>query len=363
MGFSLLDVEIFVSNTFMEKRRHIVSSPAFLCNDNDILCWKVRIFREGVETAIDEFVINENNLPARKNKKKTLWTLPKREDEPVRLAAIDEERVIELFKERKKIRKKNEWKRKAAKGAVDVKLPYSLPSRSIHPPANNATLDNMKPAEMMNGVAPAEAPGAFRAPPGVPMASLGNNGNNGNNGNGNHAPAPPPGFVKGNVNGNGNHSEVGGVTSPPFPILAFDPTQTNFSELAKRFCEIFYRFTSVHLNDAAAPANVFSQARLLAQNLYAPDAIKTITVGDAHSTQSGTEEIYAQLSNFIKPGLAFKIRSFSIQPSLSSSLHLLVVGELSDFFMVQNFCQSFQLIPDEFGVWRIRSDIMNVHHS
>eukprot|EP00520_Triparma_pacifica_P019662 CAMPEP_0118646290 /NCGR_PEP_ID=MMETSP0785-20121206/7974_1 /TAXON_ID=91992 /ORGANISM="Bolidomonas pacifica, Strain CCMP 1866" /LENGTH=130 /DNA_ID=CAMNT_0006538267 /DNA_START=141 /DNA_END=530 /DNA_ORIENTATION=+ len=86
--------------------------------------WLVTILRTG--TPVDRFYINDDNLPPRTNKKKVLWKLPSDEHVQVRLNAKDELRVLNLYKLRKKERKK-----KARNNAPLEDLIYSVPLEII----------------------------------------------------------------------------------------------------------------------------------------------------------------------------------------------------------------------------------------
>ena len=99
------------------------------------LQWQVSIFRDtNPDAPVDVFFINNVNLPPRRSKqKKVLWRLPIAESQAVRLAVADEERVFNIYKERKKERKK-EALRIAKEGGSSVSSLSSSAESSPRPP-------------------------------------------------------------------------------------------------------------------------------------------------------------------------------------------------------------------------------------
>eukprot|EP00551_Chaetoceros_affinis_P004482 CAMPEP_0203675876 /NCGR_PEP_ID=MMETSP0090-20130426/22512_1 /ASSEMBLY_ACC=CAM_ASM_001088 /TAXON_ID=426623 /ORGANISM="Chaetoceros affinis, Strain CCMP159" /LENGTH=472 /DNA_ID=CAMNT_0050542227 /DNA_START=44 /DNA_END=1462 /DNA_ORIENTATION=+ len=87
--------------------RHTLSDPRPKSPSNTSLVWLVDIYRKGVSDPVDTIEISNDTLPPRVNKKgKVVWRLP---DDRTRLpsfAVNEQRRILDLFKERKKNRKK-----------------------------------------------------------------------------------------------------------------------------------------------------------------------------------------------------------------------------------------------------------------
>jgi hypothetical protein len=87
--------------------RHTISEPRRLVNDGGTnLCWEVDILRDD-SLVVDTFVLNSVVLPPRVNKKgKVLWKLPETGDKLPSFGYEDRKRIIDIYKKRKKERKK-----------------------------------------------------------------------------------------------------------------------------------------------------------------------------------------------------------------------------------------------------------------
>ena len=82
--------------------RHRLSDPRYI---GDVQ-WEVDVFRENVDQAVDTLVINSKTLPPRTRKGKIVWQLPTDPTKPPSFGTEDRKRIFEIFKERKKQRKK-----------------------------------------------------------------------------------------------------------------------------------------------------------------------------------------------------------------------------------------------------------------
>jgi len=90
--------------------RHSVSNPRPVSggegDGGKVPTWEVDIVRDG-SVIVDTFVLNNEVLPPRKNKKgKVLWCLPKDLNKTPSFGVHENSRILDIFKDRKKKRKK-----------------------------------------------------------------------------------------------------------------------------------------------------------------------------------------------------------------------------------------------------------------
>eukprot|EP00985_Skeletonema_marinoi_P003519 scaffold1508_cov108-Skeletonema_marinoi.AAC.5 len=110
--------------------RHSVSNPRpFPGGGSDgvkvIPTWEVDIIRDG-SVIVDTFVLNNEVLPPRKNKKgKVLWSLPKDLNKTPSFGVHENSRILDIFKDRKKKRKK-QLKESGGKASESPKKRESL---------------------------------------------------------------------------------------------------------------------------------------------------------------------------------------------------------------------------------------------
>jgi len=85
--------------------RHTISDPRETTING--CSWEVDIYREGVDEPIDTIIISDETLPPRKNKRgKIVWRLPTEEGKLPSFGTDERRRIMNLFKERKKTRRK-----------------------------------------------------------------------------------------------------------------------------------------------------------------------------------------------------------------------------------------------------------------
>ncbi|KAL7562288.1 hypothetical protein ACA910_014507 [Epithemia clementina (nom. ined.)] len=91
---------------------HIFSEPTPYPDGLIQPCWKVDVFRRGVDEPVATLEIHHDNLPPRraqgkrKGDRKVLWKLPDSLDDLPRFGGLEKERLWELFKLEKKNRRK-----------------------------------------------------------------------------------------------------------------------------------------------------------------------------------------------------------------------------------------------------------------
>jgi len=87
------------------KDRHTISDPRETTTHD--CSWEVDIYRKGVNEPIDSIIISDETLPPRKNKRgKIVWRLPVDQGTLPSFGTDERRRILNLFKERKKIRRK-----------------------------------------------------------------------------------------------------------------------------------------------------------------------------------------------------------------------------------------------------------------
>ncbi|GMI22612.1 hypothetical protein TrCOL_g1235 [Triparma columacea] len=140
--------------------------------------WAVKILRSSSSSPsgsqiVDMFMINSLNLPPRtrlqiRNKKKpqkTIWSLPLESETPVSLAAPDVKRVLEIYRERKKQRKKisrAEEKGEACKEEVSYSIPEEVMTKIKEGGAKED--EGMSSVTASNNVAPNSVPASNGVP-------------------------------------------------------------------------------------------------------------------------------------------------------------------------------------------------------
>lgn len=115
---------------------HSFSSPRPV-PDSKVPTWEVDVLREGVDEPIATLIVNDETLPPRKNRKKTLWKLPSSYDQEPRFGEHEKKRLWEMFKQQKKLR------RKLSKKGIE---PCQPPPESG---STDTTIDTLEETEMI----------------------------------------------------------------------------------------------------------------------------------------------------------------------------------------------------------------------
>lgn len=329
--------------------RHTISEPRCLVNDGDANpCWEVDILRDD-SLVVDTFVLNNSVLPPRVNKKgKVLWKLPETGDKLPSFAAEDRRRILEIYKRRKKERKKL-----SLSSAIDEDSEYVL-SESVEKAINiKCTADDECDSGRdlaSNDVRRVQRETVF----------LGNNVGDGVRGSSNEPQhnniislpsvlRPPP-----------------GMSAPP--LIADDrPTlQSQTSDslyITVPLCERPERIHGQPDVSLAVPAARYfitkyysyfdctSGLRLsdLAR-YYTLKAQKSVSIGEAHSVVTGRVDITAQICSLA--GTKFIVRGVVAQDTAEGNgVHMLVTGTAATSLngspggVVANFAHSISLVP------------------
>jgi len=180
---------VFTFQTIMEN--HIFSDPVPFPDASIQPCWRVDVFRKGVDEPVGCLEVHPQSLPPRKGKKnKILWKLPDNlNGSPPRFGGLEKARLWELFKqqkkERRKSRKKVEEDESEYGGGGGGEEENSSNGTALH--KNGGTPGNdqeapqrpVEPPLVQSGALPTPSPAHTRAAPpsSVPSST---------------APAPPP---------------------------------------------------------------------------------------------------------------------------------------------------------------------------
>ncbi|GMH59038.1 hypothetical protein TrLO_g9713 [Triparma laevis f. longispina] len=401
----------------MSHDRHSIGPSMPVSKDaSNNLQWKMQIFREGVTEPVDEFFINSVNLPPRLSKqKKVLWRLPIVESQTLRLAVADRDRVMDLFKARKRKRKEDARKAKEAKDAKDLLESDNAPLLSpqlmkaaplkhddrSEPASKVKRLGTLAPPPGLNVVPP---PG-LAPPPGLklgkPKLNLNLNRNLPPKVNVSVSNPPPPGLAPGLAPGMPPPSGLTPPSSLLNPVdLLFAPTpapippplqppiesiisiksqmgsdiQSTITAGARSVCEFIYsdlKSAQLAAQKNGSVANMYNEA---AQRIYVREGAvcKSISVGQAHSFASSEQEIGTQLQQIlgqaefqISTCVSQKLEGFSDSLSLSRGVHtasVLVAGNFKALGSEKAFSQTFIIsglyVRGDTVNWRIKNDML-----
>ena len=120
--------------------RHSLSEPRYIGD----LQWEVDVFRENVDQAVDTLIINSTTLPPRTRKGKVVWQLPKDPSRPPSFGTEDKKRIFEIFKERKKQRKKEKALVSKQASGLDGSKPHQQNEPTKHKNKQEVSLTNEK---------------------------------------------------------------------------------------------------------------------------------------------------------------------------------------------------------------------------
>lgn len=339
----------------MSEDRHSFSDPRIAegVSSGDSLSWEVDVFRKGVEGPVDTLRVNNENLPPRVNKKgKTVWRLPKDKIRLPSFGADEKRRLLELYKEHRKNRKKGNKTSSSNAGSVSSE---EAPSKmSVEPPITNTISsgsNKKKKEKKKKKLSPMRVepdlihPSPVQPVPDEPHNALPES----------HyemkeeeANQPPPGFHLPSMD---TWNEDGPNEDPlPEPRLApsssryiFVPERDRKSKespslavaAAKAFVDLYYPHITHGLSSDLAMH-------------YTPHAQKSVSVGGAHSVVQGRDPIALQIASL--SGSVFVVRGVVSQDTVEGlGAHVLVTGIMCPQ-PPQNqtttpFCHSISLVP------------------
>jgi hypothetical protein len=319
--------------------RHTFSEPR-LAQGYDKLTWNVDVFREGVEDPVLTLIIDNDTLPPRMRKKKVVWRLPEDVETLPKFGVEEKKRLLDLFKIQKKSRRKAKLKRSESSGTNpnrdnELSTPQLVKENSngdeVYRDENSWKAKFKEVAEEKK-----EDPGAFApavpvlasdppkyatdhdkdvlvapppgihfnsAPSSIPQLSMLAKGESSVNAAPSPSlPKPPPGF------------------SLPLVSLGIHPgrfftaprTSDNVAvELAQTFMDVYFRSMTTG-----------QQEDLLMY--YVPGAVKSLSLGGAHSFCKSRDEILIQLNSL--QGSLWDVSGVVAQEGYLDSVVLLLTG-------------------------------------
>lgn len=303
--------------------RHTFSEPR-PAHGYDKLTWNVDVFREGVDDPVLTLVIDADTMPPRMRKKKVVWRLPEDHETLPKFGVEEKKRMLELFKMQKKNRRKT--KRGSGTGpsldegleaiqdeAILQEEPLDRKDRNgiaeekkeeqVMPTGEGATLFFRKRPEKVDEVIVSPPPGlkpdvGACLPPSVtiPLAREPPS-------NASQPPnSPPPGFKISLPSVHAGPSRY--FTTP-------DNCETIGVTLAQTFMDTYYS-SMTH----------GKQEDLLMH--YFPGAVKSLSLGGAHSFCKSRQEILVQLNSL--QGSLWDVSGVVAQDGFMSSVVLLLTG-------------------------------------
>lgn len=318
--------------------RHTFSEPR-LAHGYDKLTWNVDVFREGVEDPVLTLVVDNDTLPPRMRKKKVVWRLPEDAETLPKFGVEEKKRLLDLFKLQKKSRRKSKLKPSESDATIpnqdgvlstpqlvkdDIKEDQMYRDEScekanlkeiaeekkedpgVFAPAVPVRTSNPPPKHAMKydkdtQVAPPPGLSMNSTPSSTPQLSMLAQGES----SGHAAPSPsspPPGF---------SLPFVSPVVHPgKFFTTSF--TSDNIAvELAQTFMDVYFRsMTNGQQDDLLM--------------YYVPGAVKSLSLGGAHSFCKSRDEILIQLNSL--QGSLWDVSGVVAQEGYLDSVVLLLTG-------------------------------------
>ena len=346
--------------------RHTFSDPRPVPG-LELPTWEVDVFREGVNEPVLTLLVDESTLPPRMRKKKLVWKLPSTIEEIPNFGFDEKKRLLDLFRKEKKNRRSNAAKK--TKQTVETK-----------PCVRNgdATLDEMPVSNQVDVSAersillPSDSDPENSSSGPIAIDSTP------------PPPPPPPGFNTTSQDANAaanrqplvetkrhvplhtdtvpGHSDLETATSdtnvPPGlgitslsleqsiapPAFFVVPPLSTAVDLAKIVVDIYY------------PCITHGHSDELARH-YAPNAMKSLSVGGAHAVCSTREQFPLQLQSLQHS--QFRVKGVVAQEGFGDSVVLLITGSVENAVtqMVLPFCHTMILIRMAEG-YQIHNDAM-----
>jgi len=355
--------------------------------------WNVDVFRKGVDDPVFTLLVNNDTLPPRMRKKKIVWRLPDSNDVIPNFGSHEKERLVELFKQQKKNRRKSSKKganmsevrqviadlnpadecpedtkgangnsSKDSMGEKETMVDSKKEEKEIVPPplSKEKNPEVGKSSRSKETKTTSDKEDALVPPPGMdvttspPPEIIGNSStplgsqtpstvsSREESQSPPTGPVPPPGFSMSPLNiGNDTTNDIN------HRYLNASITATNTPvDLAQSFMDIYY-CSMTH----------GQQEELLLH--YAPGAVKSLSLGGAHSFCKLRTEILLQLNSL--QGSLWDISGVVAQEGFQDSIVLLVTGSSLPKTAPQPipFCHSVTLVKGLMG-YQIRNDAMSL---
>lgn len=363
--------------------RHAFSDPR-PAYGNTQPTWNVDVYREGVPDPVFTLLINEETMPPRMRKKKVVWRLPDDQELLPSFGAEDKKRLVDLFKVQKKatrrkskvkransgqmgeqptepnpaddapefIQKKEDSvqdteKKKKNTGANSNKAPgvkkedeTPAPPRPARKPVVFDKAPESKPGnrqKQQQQPTPPPPPGMMTSP-GKETTPLGSQKTMTPLPDSPSGGSPPPGFTL-------DLTDSPGLPPGKFFTVAF--TSSNVPvDLAQTFMDVYY-CSMTH----------GEQEDLLLH--YVPGAVKSLSLGGAHSFCKSRQELLLQLNSL--QGSLWDVSGVVAQEGFMNSIVLLLTGTCLPKTSPQPipFCHSITLVKAAEG-YQIHNDAMSL---
>lgn len=323
--------------------RYTISEPRCIVNDGDTNpCWEVDILRDD-SMVVDTFVLSSAVLPPRVNKKgRVLWKLP--ETGVPSFGSEDRRRILDMYKKRKKERKKLSLSSAIDEGcenvlsegvekAINIKCTAddecdsncdvaSNDVRRVPGPGNNVgdRVRSSSNESQHNDIT--SLPSVLRPPPGMSASPL--------------IAEDRPALLS-------QTSDSLYITVPLYERperIHGQPDSSLAVPAARYFIAKYYSYF-----DCTSVLCLVDLARY-----YTLKAQKSVSIGEAHSVVTGREDITAQICNLA--GTKFVVRGVVAQDTADGyGVHMLVTGTAAASLngspggVMANFAHSISLVP------------------
>jgi hypothetical protein len=325
--------------------------------------WEVDVFRDGVDHPIETLRIDAKKLPPRYGKKKkVVWQLPDDVQQVPKFAMDEKRRLLDLFKQQKKSRKKG--KRGSANPEEDddpesspkaVALPRKqCPEEGAYSDENEDSTVDQQEVSLETPPRP-PAPPLVDAPPGLGQVQR-----------------PPPGLGKARSTSTLTNASTSTPSDPSTSFLTHpslgDQLPPGFGISQLKIQEPTFQYFSISVVDnipvelAKLFMDTYYPSLTQDQNLlpfFCPDAQKSLSVGTAHAFCGSKEEIAVQLAS-LSGGSQWDVRGVVAQQGVAGSVILLLTGAVLTKSAPQpfTFSHSIALIRSSEGQYQIHNDAL-----
>jgi hypothetical protein len=359
------------------EERHSFSDPRPAPNGhNDLPSWNVDVYREGVPDPVFTLLVNDETLPPRMRKKKVVWRLPTDQELLPSFGAEDKKRLADLFKVQKKANKrKSKVVKTSSSGQLLAPNPADdAPEQAVAAPKQNKAVDEEKKEQKKaTAVKKGEVKPARPAPK--------PNGNkSGQSKTRQQKPPPPPGIETAPPPPGLRTVPLSTITagedslrgSPPPGFITLDPASLTISPAAAenhspdgKFFTVLFTSSNIPVELAQTFMDVYycsmthgQQEELLLH--YVPGAVKSLSLGGAHSFCKSRQEMLIQLNSL--QGSLWDVSGVVAQEGFMNSVVLLLTGTCLPKTAPQPipFCHSITLVKAASGGYQIHNDAMSL---
>jgi hypothetical protein len=351
------------------EERHSFSDPRPAPNGhNDLPSWNVDVYREGVPDPVFTLLVNDETLPPRMRKKKVVWRLPTDQELVPSFGAEDKKRLADLFKVQKKANKrKSKVVKRSTSGQLDPNPADDAPEQLVAVPKQNiAVQEEKKEKDRVPTMVKKE-----EVKPARPVPKP--NGNkSGQSKTRQQKPSPPPGLHTMPLSKITAPNDDIARGSPPPGFITLDPAALTMSPAAAeivspdgKFFNVIFPSTNIPVDLAQTFMDVYycsmthgQQEELLLH--YVPGAVKSLSLGGAHSFCKSRQEMLIQLNSL--QGSLWDVSGVVAQEGFMNSVVLLLTGTCLPKTSPRPipFCHSITLVKAASGGYQIHNDAMSL---